>query len=312
MAKTENKPTVSIIIPTYNRRQSIGRSIKSVLNQTYRDFELIIVDDGSTDGTREIVAGFNDSRIRYIRHDKNRGEAAARNTGIKVARGEYIASHDSDDEWLPEKLAKQVRAFENCSPEIGVVYTAFWKEENGKETYIPFAWVNKKEGNIHQELLRGNFIGSPVTLIKRECFEKVGMFDEGMFHLVDWELWLRISKYYHFKYIDEPLAVAHYHSDNVSFNYQAFIEALELVLEKYSNEFSGDKNLLVKHYGEIGNLLVVNKETQNGRSYLIKALKLSPLSIKLLVAVLLTFFSQNAYNKAIAAYRKMKTLGLYR
>lgn len=124
MAKTENKPTVSIIIPTYNRRQSIGRFIKSVLNQTYRDFELIIVDDGSTDNTRELVAGFNNERIRYVRHEENKGEAAARNTGIKAARGEYIASHDSDDEWLHEKLAKQIRAFENCSPEIGVVYNA--------------------------------------------------------------------------------------------------------------------------------------------------------------------------------------------
>ena len=124
MAGTENNPTVSIIIPTYNRSRLIARAVKNVLNQTYQDFELIIVDDGSTDGTREVVAGFSDERIRYVQHDKNRGEAAARNTGIKVARGEYIASHDSDDEWLHEKLAKQIRAFENCSPEIGVVYTA--------------------------------------------------------------------------------------------------------------------------------------------------------------------------------------------
>jgi glycosyltransferase involved in cell wall biosynthesis len=124
MAGTENNPTVSIIIPTYNRSRLLARAVKSVLNQTYQNFELIIVDDASTDNTEEVVGSFNDERIKYVRHEKNKGEAVARNTGIKAARGEYIASHDSDDEWLHEKLAKRIRAFENCSPEIGVVYTA--------------------------------------------------------------------------------------------------------------------------------------------------------------------------------------------
>ena len=297
--KAENNPTVSVVIPTYNREQFIERSIKSVLNQTYQDFEIIVVDDASIDNTKEVVAGFNDQRIKYVRHEKNRGEAAARNTGIKLAEADYIASHDSDDEWLPEKLAKQIQVFENCSPEVGVVYTGFWKEESGEKTYIPFEGVNKKEGNIHQELLKGNFIGSPVTLIKKECFEKAGMFNEEISNLVDWELWLRVSKYYHFKYIDEPLVIAHYHSDNVSSNHHAFIEALESVLEKYSDEFASDKKLLAKHYIDIGNLLVVNKETQNGRDHLIKAIKLYPLNIKLLLVTFFTFFGLSVYKKAV-------------
>ena len=299
MAETRNKPTVSIIIPTYNRRQSIGRSVRSVLNQTYQDFELIIVDDGSTDNTKELVADFNDERIRYVRHEGNKGEAAARNTGIKAARCDYIAYQDSDDEWLPEKLARQMELLEDASPEVGVIYTGFWKTENHRRTYIPFSWVSRKNGNIHRELLKGNFIGGPVTLIKKECFEKAGMFNEEIFHLEDWELWLRISKYYHFKYIDEPLVIAHYHSDNVSSNHHAFIEALELVLEKYSDEFASDKKLLAKHYIDIGNLLVVHKETQNGRNYLIKAIKLYPFNIKLLLVIFFTFFGLSVYKKAV-------------
>lgn len=102
--KSEKIPTVSVVIPTYNRAHLVGRAIQSVLNQTYQDFEIIVVDDGSTDNTEEVVKSFNDPRIRYIRHDQNRGGSAARNTGIKMARGEYIAFQDSDDEWLPEKL----------------------------------------------------------------------------------------------------------------------------------------------------------------------------------------------------------------
>ncbi|MDD5327112.1 MAG: glycosyltransferase [Phycisphaerae bacterium] len=299
MTNTENKPAISIVIPTYNRSRLLVRAVTSVLNQSYSNFELIIVDDASTDNTEEVVSSFNDERIRYIRHEKNKGEAAARNTGIKSAKYGYIAHQDSDDEWFPEKLAKQVLAFENCPPQTGVVYTGFWKEENGKRTYIPSEGINKKEGDIHRELLKGNFVGSPVTLIKKECFEKAGVFNEGIFHLVDWELWLRISKDYHFKYIDEPLAVAHYHSDNVSFNYHAFIEALELVLEKYSDEFASDKKLLAKHYIDIGNRLVVNNEVQNGRRYLIKAVKLRPSNIKLLLAVFFTFFGLSIYKKAV-------------
>jgi len=299
MAETRNKPTVSIIIPTYNRRQSISRSIESVLNQTYRDFELIIVDDGSTDNTKELVADFNDERIRYVRHEENKGEAAARNTGIKAARCDYIAYQDSDDEWLPEKLARQIELLENASPEVGVIYTGFWKAENHKRTYVPFSWVSQKNGDIHKELLKGNFIGSPVVLIKKECFNKVGLFDEKLRNLVDWEMWLRVSKYYHFKCIDEPLVIAHYHSDNVSSNHHAFIETLESVLEKYSDEFTSDKKLMAKCYIDIGNLLVVHKETQNGRNYLIKAIKLYPFNVKLLLVIFFTFFGLSVYKKAV-------------
>lgn len=149
---TENKPTVSIIIPTYNRSQLIARAVKSVLNQTYQNFELIIIDDGSTDNTRELVTSFNDERIRYIRHEENKGEAAARNTGLKAARCDYIAYQDSDDEWLPEKLARQIELLQDASPEVGVIYTGFWKAENHRRTYVLFSWVGQKNGDRNYEL----------------------------------------------------------------------------------------------------------------------------------------------------------------
>ncbi len=307
MTETKNKPTVSIIIPTYNRRQLIARSIESVLNQTYRDFELIVVDDGSTDGTSEVVAGFNDQRIRYIRHEKNRGEAAARNTGIKAARCDYIAYQDSDDEWLPEKLARQMELLEEASPQVGVVYTGFWKAENQRRTYIPFSWVNQKNGNIHKELLKGNFIGSPVALIKKECFDKVGLFDERLRNLVDWEMWLRISKQYHFRCVDEPLAIAHYDSDNVSDNPASLIDALKLVLEKNRDEFEKEKKFLARHWINIGNLLVAKGETKRGRQYIVDALRLHLFSLRLVSAASLAFFG--LYDKAVYVFRRVMCSG---
>jgi len=290
MARTENKPTVSIIIPTYNRSRLLARAVKSVLNQTYQDFELIIVDDGSTDGTKEVVAGFNDVRIRYVRHEENRGEAAARNTGIKAAMCDYIAYQDSDDEWLPEKLAKQMELLETAPSEVGVIYTGFWKTENHGRTYIPFSWVSQKNGDIHKELLKGNFIGSPVVLIKKKCFDTAGLFDERLRNLVDWEMWLRISKRYHFRCVDEPLVVAHYDVDNVSDNPASLIEAIELVLEKNRDEFEAEKKLLARHRINIGNLLVANGEVKRGHRYIVSALRLYPFSIRLLSAAFLAFF----------------------
>ena len=103
LCMTDKSVTVSVIIPTYNRAHLVGRAIRSVLNQTYQDFEIIVVDDCSTDNTEEIVKGFNDHRIRYMRHDRNRGGSAARNTGIKASQGKYIAFLDSDDERLLKK-----------------------------------------------------------------------------------------------------------------------------------------------------------------------------------------------------------------
>lgn len=302
MSEAKNRPTVSIIIPTYNRSQLIGRSIKSVLNQTYRNFELIIVDDGSVDDTEKVVAGFKDERIRYVRREKNGGEAAARNTGIKAAKTDYIAYQDSDDEWLPEKLARQIELLKDVLPEVGVIYTGFWKMDNQKKTYIPFSWVRQKNGNIHEELLNGNFIGSPVALIKKECFDKVGPFDERLRNLVDWEMWLRISKLYHFRCIDEPLAIAHYDSDNVSYNPGSLIEALEIVLEKHRDKFEGEKKLLAKHWMNIGNLLVAEGDVKKGRRYIIDALRLYPFSMRLLSMAPLAFFG--LYDKLVSTLRR--------
>ena len=160
---------LSVVMPVYNERQTIEEIIQRV-QQVELDKEIIIVDDASTDNTKEVVDGFNDKRIRYIRHEENRGEAASRNTGIKAAKYNYIAYQDSDDEWLPEKLAKQMELLEDAPPEVGVIYTGFWKAENNGRTYVPFSWVSQKNGDIHKELLYGNFIGSPVVLIKKECF----------------------------------------------------------------------------------------------------------------------------------------------
>jgi len=306
-ASKSGDPIVSVIIPIYNRAHVLARAIQSVLDQTYQDFEIIVVDDGSTDNTEEIVKSFNDPRIRYIRHEENKGAAAARNTGIKAAKGEFIAFQDSDDKWLPEKLEKQMKVFENAPAKVGVVYTGFWRIENNKKIYIPFSWLTQKEGNIHKELLKENFIGTPAALVRKECFEKAGMFDEKLPRLQDWELVIRLSKYYNFKCIDEPLLISYYTLDSISANNDALIKALKLILSKHFNDFAEDRKLLSKYYFGIGFNLCLIEDFEEGRNYLIKAIKTHPLNIKYLLVTFLSFFGQGVFNKAMESYRKVRT-----
>ena len=299
-------PTVSVIIPSYNRAHLLGKAIQSILNQTYQDFEIIVVDDGSKDNTEEVVRGFNDKRIRYIWHEVNKGGSAARNTGIKAARGEYIAFQDSDDEWLSQKLEKQMKVFEKVSPKVGVVYTGYWRLKGDKKTYIPSSKVSQKEGDIHKILLEVNFVTTQAVVVKTECFERAGMFEEELRRLEDWELWIRISKYYHFKCIDEPLVVSYYTPGSISADESALIRARKLILEKHFEDTKKDRGLLAKHYRDIGLLLCSNGEMGQGRKYFITVLKVYPLNIRPLLLAFISLFGQGAYNKAIESYRKIR------
>ena len=301
-------PRVSVIIPSYNRAHLLGRAIQSVLDQTYQDFEIIVVDDGSKDNTEEVVRSFNDKRIRYIRHEVNKGGATARNTGIKAARCEYIAFQDSDDEWLPDKLEKQMKVFEKVSPKVGVVYTGFRRIENDKKTYIPSSKVSQKEGDIHKTLLKGNFVSTPVAVVKRECFKRGGMFDEELLPLEDWELWIRISKYYQFKVIDESLVISYHQPDSISANQNAVFRARKLILEKHFEDIKENREFLANQYFSMGVALCSCGELRQGRSYLVKAVMAYPLNIRSLLLAFISLFGQGACNKTTKSYRKIRGL----
>jgi glycosyltransferase involved in cell wall biosynthesis len=155
----------------------VVRAIKSVLEQSFTDFELIVVDDASMDETQQLLAEIKDTRIKIIRHEKNKGAPAARNTGIKASIGEYIGFLDDDDEWLPEKLEKQLKLFKTSGNEVGLIYGGFYfvSEKNNR---ILSEVMPEKKGSLFSVVLRRNILGSPTPLIKRYCFDKAGLFDE--------------------------------------------------------------------------------------------------------------------------------------
>jgi len=278
-------PIVSVIIPTYNRAYLIDKAINSVLSQTYRDYEIIVIDDASTDNTREVVESFTDSRINYIFHANNLGVSAARNTGIKASRGKYIALLDSDDEWLPEKLEKQVVILHNESSEVGVVCSWQFNIKDNDE-YICKGCLPKKEGFIYEYLLSKNYLSVPTVLIRKECFEKVGLFDDLLNGQEDWDMWIRISKYYKFVLIKIPLVKRRLHPGQISNNLEAKIITAQTILEKYSKELQSRAYANSKHHFYIGNRLCHMGKTKEGQIFLVKAILLCPFCIRYYICML--------------------------
>lgn len=238
--KKSKKQYVSIILPTYNRAEVLGAAIESVLGQTYSWFELIIVDDGSTDHTEEIVNSYQDDRIWYHKLEKNGGQSKARNYGIRVSRYDYIAFEDSDDLWMPQKLELQIQALEQADDRTGVSYHKFrYDLGEGRQCIMPDEKVdiNQKSGDIYTQLLWDNLIGMPTLLIKKECIDKVGLFDESLKCLEDYDFILRIARCYSAVFIDEVLLEAGYSITGVSGNSYHYLTASCMLLKKYKADY---------------------------------------------------------------------------
>lgn len=166
---------VSIILPTYNRAARVGKAIESVLAQTYENFELIVVDDGSADETEKVVTSYMDSRIRYHRMPENGGQSKARNCGMKLARYDYLAFEDSDDLWRPGKLKAQMDALCNAGTNVGMVYHKFrYDLGEGRGMVLPDEKIppEKKSGDIYAQLLWDNLVGIPTMLLKRNVLRQ--------------------------------------------------------------------------------------------------------------------------------------------
>lgn len=213
-AKGAPAPLVSVVLPTHNRSALLPRAIRSVLRQTYADFELIVVDDASSEDPTPIVDAFGDDRIRLIRHPANRGNAAARNTAIRSARGRFLAFLDDDDEWSPEKLELQVPVLESSEADEALVYCARRLISDGVTVGID---APGKEGDVLDELLPWGLMSCPSVLLKAEVLDEVGLFDERLSRGVDDDLWRRIARHYRVRYLDRVLVDCHVgHVDRVS------------------------------------------------------------------------------------------------
>jgi len=220
---------ISIVMPTYNRAYIIDSSIKSVLAQTYSDFELIIVDDGSTDDTEKVIKSFNDKRIRYIKLEKNSGASHARNIGIENAKGEYITFHDSDDTMASTKLEEQYNYMKENDYDISFCEFEFNKKDMHYQ--IPSKKQIKmveKIGLFNYILKYGNIVSTLCIFAKKSCFDN-NRFNEELPRLQDYDLALRLSKQYDIKLLKKVLAYGYVQTDSISSNPIKLKTAVELM-----------------------------------------------------------------------------------
>jgi glycosyltransferase involved in cell wall biosynthesis len=197
-------PSVSIVMATKNYARFLPDAIESVRHQTISDWELVIVDDGSTDGTPAIVAPFlTDSRIRYFRSDKF-GQTRAKNFGIGLSRAQLIAFLDADDAWLPTKLEKQLTLF-RADPETGVVFCRRSLIDEAGNLLPPRPTSTPARGRVLDRLFVQNFICFSSAIVRRDVLSHIGLLDQAWDLAIDYDLWLRVAKHYRFEYVDEQL-----------------------------------------------------------------------------------------------------------
>ncbi len=235
---------VSVLMPSFNYARYLPSAIESVLSQTHSDLELIITDDCSTDSSRQIVEEWKrrDDRVVPVFHEVNRGLASARNSGLAVSSGAYVAMCDADDLWLAEKLETQLECFQR-KPEVGLVHSdSIIIDSDGKPTGERFSSLvhrkgQKTSGNMFEELCERNFLCVPTVIVRREAIQYARGFVDKLRSLEDWVCWIMVSRKYEFDYVEEPLSQYRIHGASLSRNLKSMAHnraaAIRFLLESF-------------------------------------------------------------------------------
>jgi glycosyltransferase involved in cell wall biosynthesis len=299
---------VTVIIPTYNRAPLLRRAIASVLDQTVDDFEIIVADDASTDGTGDMVQALRDRRIKYRRHRDNRGVAAARNTAIAHATGEYLAFLDDDDEWLPEKLRRQLDRMEAVGKSGGAVYCGHFEVETATNRILTEVKPSLR-GRVSEQLLaQGSFNPTSTLLVRAECFQKVGVFDPALQYGEDFDMWVRLARQYDFDLVEEPLVRIHYQASGLTQNYRAIISGGEMYLSKYREFFERNPMAHSSHLHRLGTYYCFIGDLRKGREMFGRAVRLNPTFLKSYLGFVLSLAGGDAFRGSYAAKDRLEVL----
>lgn len=271
------KKTISVIIPTFNRKDTLKAAIKSVFAQTLHPDEVIIVDCGSTDGTKEAVYNCNEP-IKFL-ETKTSGASAQRNIGIFNAKGSYIAFLDDDDIWHPEKLKIQM-GFLDQHPEISMISAGNIRIGGDIKIHRP-KWII---GDLYQKLFMKSFISTPSVMVKREVFDKVGGFNENYKRAEDYDLWLRISRYFHLAHTKTPLAWIRKSKNRLSDNkIDLRKSAIKVIQENYDSNKISPRKLNRRISGieiSLGRRYIKSGNKREGKKQFLSAIKRYPYSIR--------------------------------
>jgi glycosyltransferase involved in cell wall biosynthesis len=281
-SSAQMRKEVAVVIPCYNAEPCLERALKSVLAQTYRNFCFYAIDDGSTDGTAMVLQSYASHGV--CTYQIHAGQAAARNHGIQASESPYVAFLDADDEWLPEKLEKQVALLDR-DPAIGLICSACAPGEGNPGNDFRYETAHlPRSGRLFEQLVRDCFVFTPTVMVRRRCLEQVGLFDEALAVGEDFNLWLRIAARWKIEVVPEVLAIRHWRavslssSTDPSLRLLSGIANLEKVRSVCSELTSREKRALNQTLGEqkyrYGSYLLSRGERLASRTQLISALAL--------------------------------------
>ena len=265
---------ISVVIPTFNREKTIKRAVDSVLAQTYQDIEVIIVDDCSTDDTEKIIKTYNNPRVKYVKLEKNSGACVARNTGVELARGEYIAFQDSDDFWKKEKLEKQLQNMKDNNSDIDFCMINVIGEEEDKINIKPTKtdMKNISKYGVKKALCYQSFISTQSAIGKAECIKSIS-FDISLPRLQDYDLFIRLAGMYKISVTKEPLVDLYIQDDSISKKPHKLIAALEIMDKKNYDFTKNEKKIFKSSIYKILGDSYIGIDKKKTRSYYIDSLK---------------------------------------
>lgn len=284
--------TCSVIIPTFNRSHSIIESVNSVLRQTFGDLEVIVVDDCSSDDSAKLVSAIEDPRVRLIVHDARGGASAARNTGMRAATGRFVAFQDSDDEWLPTKLAKQLAVLQAKSAGWVAAYCGMLVVRDldhceGARTrirYIPDSRLTALEGNLAEAVTAKSFISTQTLILRRDALHKIGEFDESLSGLEDWDFILRVARVGMIAFVDEPLVLQRFSSDSITRSKQNRVDAHVRIMEKLASDTGHLPAGMGRHYYTISGGYRVVGDYAASLQYIRRSIAAEPQRVKYWIA----------------------------
>jgi glycosyltransferase involved in cell wall biosynthesis len=304
------EPLVSVVLPTYNRSATVGRAIQSVLRQTCRDLELIVVDDCSPEDPEPAVtaAAAGDPRVRFVRREANGGAAAARNTGLALARGRYVAFQDSDDEWLSTKLERQVEALRQGGSKVSLCVSGYLV--NAPDYVFKVYYLGARNllfpRDLRRQTLENFYFPTPTWLAPREALQAAGDFDEKLRCWEDWELGIRLAHVGDIVLIDEPLHLKYETTGSVNKEERSWGAAMRRIIERHEPRWQHAPRTLAQHSYVVGRVECLYGSAAEGRIWLRKAVRLNPMHWRAWLALLVASLGDSAYRDLVGWSRRAR------
>lgn len=273
---------ISVIIPTYNRAKTIIACLDSVCNQTYSNIEIIVVDDCSTDDTREIITNYADHRVKYFCLDSNSGACVARNKGVELSHGEIIAFQDSDDIWHREKLEKQINFLIKGNFEL--VTCGFFRISEIKTEKIGYKKITNNDNETWCKLINGNWVSTQTIMCYKYCFDKI-LFDRNVKRFQDWDFALQAVKYFRIGAMNEYLVDVYVQKDSITSKNKAY-DSMIYILDKHKPDFN-DRMMAAQYYKSLGDVERLMEPRKAIKSY-IKSIN-SKFDMKVLIVIIMCF-----------------------